>query len=288
MKYDSKIIAHSVSSIGNEILTYEITIPKFILAEINTHKAEIERNSASSRAVPTRTIVDMIREYPVIPVDWRVNARGMQADELMSEEDIKECNQIWLEARDAMLPYVQRLLDKKADKQRVNRLLECWMWTKVVVTFTVGGGIGFNNFMGLRDNDAAQPEFREVARMMHTQYHESTPQERIFHLPYITREDLMEESNHLENTLEQVYINLAIRSSARCGRVTHYKQGQEYTREEDLGRGWSFAENGHFSPLRHASKAGDNAWYGNFYGWRQVSKLILENDYVTKCCTRAK
>jgi hypothetical protein len=285
--YSSKIISHSISTLGNDIITWEITLPKWLLAEFNTHKVEIERNSASSRAVPISIIIDMIREFPVMPFEWRYNAKGMEAPELMTDEDERYANEVWLDARDLMVECVRKLQKlpsgRSADKQRTNRLLEPWMWTVVVCTMTGGGKIGINNFFGLRDTKQAQPEFQLVAHMMHGQYHDSEPVHRLWHLPYIDEAEFTEQCRRTYND----NYRLAIKSSARCGRVTHYRQGQEFTDKEDMARGLSFAEHGHFSPLRHAAISGDNKWYGNMYGWQPISKKMMTHDYITKCCERA-
>lgn len=290
MQYGSKIVTHSISDLGNDIITWEITIPKWMVAEFNTHKVEIERNSASSRAVPTRVIIDMVKEFPCMPI-WTYNQSGMTANEPLSDEDREYAETVWLDIRDSVIEKVQLLQKlpsgRSVSKGTANRPLEFVMWTVVVVTMTGGGGIGINNFFGLRDHSSAQPEFQVVAHMMHEQYHNSVPVKRLWHLPYITgTTDNIGLKNEIDK--EELSKQLAIVSSARCGRVTHYRQGQEYTIEEDLNRGNGFANSGHFSPLRHASRAGQNTWYGNMYGWKPISKIIMENDYVLRCCDRSK
>lgn len=291
MKYDAKVIKHSISNLGNEVITWELTLPKWLLAEFNTHKIEIERNSASSRAVPTKLIIDMLEEFPCMPVEWRYNQSGMQGADLLNDEDEEYAKIVYRETRDLVIKQVYKLnklpSGRSVAKQTANRLLEAWMWTKVVCTMTGGGKIGINNFFGLRDTEFAQPEFRVISHMMHDQWHTSKPVERLWHLPYITGE-LEEIGIKTEKELEKLGIDLAIMSSARCGRVTHYRQGLEYSQEEDIKRGMSFADNGHFSPLRHASRAGGNTWYGNFYGWEQVSKIIMPQDFITHCCEKAR
>lgn len=292
----SKIVAHTISKLGNDIITWEVRIPKWMVAEFNTHKIEIERNSASSRAVPSKLIIEMVQEYPCMPYQWKYNASGMSPQELMSPEDEDYSNNVWLESRDLMIAQIEKLQKlpsgRSADKQRANRLLEFCMGTVVVCTMTGGGGIGINNFFGLRDKPEAQPEFEYVAHMMHNQYHDSIPNERSWHLPYVEYTDKFELPEHwgddelAEWTARST--KAAIVSSARCGRVTHYKQGEIRSIEEDVKRGQSFADYGHFSPLRHASRAGDNRWYGNMYGWNPISKIMLEGkDYVQACCERS-
>jgi hypothetical protein len=284
--YGSKIVAYTQSNYGLEIITWEVYIPKWMVAEFNTHKMEIERNSASTRAVPTTLIIDMVRDYPALPLEWMYNTKGMAAHELMTPEDTEYANKVWLESRDLMIEQVKKLQNlpsgRSADKQRAGRLLEFCMGTVVVCTMTAGGKIGMNNFFGLRDNSGAQPEFRYVANMMHEQYHTSIPVQSNWHLPYITSNDVV-----VGDTYNEVQITKAIISSARCGRVTHYRQGLVYSQEEDIARGQSFANSGHFSPLRHAARAGLPQFYGNMYGWISASKLLMEHDYVTECCKRA-
>lgn len=291
----SKIVAHTISGLGNDIITWEVRIPKWMVAEFNTHKVEIERNSASSRAVPISVVIDMVMEFPCMPHEWRYNAKGMEAPERLNEEDELYANMVWLEARDSAIESVRKLQKlpsgRSADKQRANRILEFCLGTVIVVTMTGGGRIGINNFFGLRDNKAAVPEFEYVARMMHDQYHTSAPHSSQWHLPYIDTSDVIileDGSYQIEDkvvyTKEQIFTVLAMRSSARCGRVTHYRQGQEYTIDEDLKRAGDFATNGHYSPLRHAARAGLNNWYGNMFGWEPIGKIIKDKDYVEECC----
>jgi hypothetical protein len=301
--YGAEVIAHTTSAEGNEIITWEITMPKWLVAEFNTHKVEIERNSASSRAIPTTTILQATRENPVMFLDWRANAKGMAPDEQLDAADTDYLHTKWLEARNLMVTKVEEMLNlpsgRKPDKQRINRLLEPWMWTKIVCTMTSGGKIGINNFFGLRDNNAAQPEFREIASIMHKQWHTSIPVRRDWHLPYVDElpvrfGNICDDCNveHVTMfgktffTYEEAMLDAALVSSARCGRVTYYKQGIEYAFEDEINRAKSFKANGHFSPLRHAAKAGEDRWYGNMYGWIQISKLLDTKgiDYVTQCC----
>jgi hypothetical protein len=301
MWYDSKIVAHSISDLGNDIVTFEITVPKWLVAEINTHKCEVERNSASSRAVPTKLIISMVDEHPCLPL-WRYNQSGMIAAESLNKEDEDYANKIWLETRDLVVKQVEKLQSlpsgRSVAKGTANRPLEFVMWTKVVITFTGGGGIGINNFFGLRDSEFAQPEFGYVAKMMHEQYHDSEPVKRRWHLPYITEtctqigDEILSDFGDASNDDEwnEIQKKMAVVSSARCGRVTHYKQGEVRSLEEDMKRGESFAEQGHYSPLRHAARAGGNEWYGNMYGWKPISKIIMPKgrDYVAACCDRAR
>jgi len=46
------ILADSISPAGHRLTTFEIQLPKVLLAEYNTHRA-LSRNFSSSRAIPT-------------------------------------------------------------------------------------------------------------------------------------------------------------------------------------------------------------------------------------------
>lgn len=305
---NSKVIAHSRSWLGLEAITYELTIPKWLVAELNTHKVEIERNSASSRAIPVNTMISMVISDPFEPDEWYYSHSGMVADEPMTPEDATYAREQWLGARDDMVKRANNLLhlpSGRSAEKLVNRLLEAFLWTKVVVTFTLSGGIGFNNFMGLRDSKAAQKEFRVVAHMMHEQYHTSVPIKRDIHMPYVDYNTIyqsvipyrgkgMFKDVNWEHLTEMVSVSELILlamvvSAAHCGRVTYMKQDAEYTIAQQLERGLKFFQDKHFSPLRHPLIAGDAKWYGNQFGWIPVSKLLAPNfkDYVQQCCERA-
>lgn len=272
-----KIVEHTVSKVGNDIVTFEIRLPKQYVAEFNTHKMEIERNSASSRAVPIITVIDKVIQDPAMPFEWCYNAKGMSGGALMPLEDANKADAIWLEARDLMIQCVQKLQAINADKQRANRLLEPWMWTIIVCTMTGSGGIGVPNFFGLRDKTNVQPEFRRVAQEMHELYHASTPKLDTWHLPYVTQEERADFD----------HFTCGLIASARCGRVTYYKQGQSYTIGNETERAYDFFTNRHFSPLRHACRAGEDEWFGNFYGWKPISKIMsCDLDYISECCEK--
>ena len=50
-RISAKVIADSVSPKGIRLVTIECQFPRFILAQVNTHRV-FSRNSASSRAIP--------------------------------------------------------------------------------------------------------------------------------------------------------------------------------------------------------------------------------------------
>lgn len=96
----AKIIADSCNSFGNRITTMVVTFPRFILAELNTHRM-FSRNSASSRAIPFEKMVKSVEENPFIPIAWQKEHKGMQGNKyIIDENHIDYKKRLWLEARD--------------------------------------------------------------------------------------------------------------------------------------------------------------------------------------------
>lgn len=69
-KISAKIIADSISPQGNRITSFILTYPRFIHAELMTHRM-FSRNSASSRAIPFAKMVKMVQKDPFIPIAWQ-------------------------------------------------------------------------------------------------------------------------------------------------------------------------------------------------------------------------
>lgn len=69
-KIKAEIIADTISPQGNRITSYILTYPRFIHAELMTHRM-FSRNSASSRAIPFEKMLKMVEEDPFIPIAWQ-------------------------------------------------------------------------------------------------------------------------------------------------------------------------------------------------------------------------
>jgi hypothetical protein len=179
MSYSAKIICDSISKTGKRLTTFEITFPRIVLAEFNTHRM-FSRNSASSRAIPLQKQIDRILENPFIPEQFPINGKGMQPNSYIygNSEVYVEAKKTWLNTRNKAIESATELyncLDKfedldhkgiKIHKQIVNRLLEPFMWHTVIVTATE-----WDNFFKLRTNEQAQYEIRRIADLMYDAYH---------------------------------------------------------------------------------------------------------------------
>lgn len=142
----AKMICDSIDPRGNRLRTLEVVMPRYILAEFNTHRM-LSRNSASSRAIPFDKMVNEVQERTFIPYAWQKNHKGMQGTEYHTDFTYNHAaEQGWLRARDTAV-FEANLLNNNCDitKQLANRLLEPFMYHKVLVS-----GTEWDNFFNLR------------------------------------------------------------------------------------------------------------------------------------------
>ena len=143
----AEIVAHSLSSQGDELISVLCTFPRIILAEVNTHRM-LSKNTSSSRAIPFKKMVEAVQNNPFIPIAWQKEHKGMQGSEYFTDkEQIEELVEEWLYVRNTSVTQAKILHDMKATKQLVNRLLEPFMWTTMLIT---GSREGWDNFFHLR------------------------------------------------------------------------------------------------------------------------------------------
>lgn len=262
MAYSARVLLDSVSEAGTRLTTVEVTFPRFVLAEFNTHR-QFSRNSASSRAIPTSKIIERVESDPVTPLEWGRNQKGMSASEQLSAEEEEEAKRAWLEARDCAVEQAQRLHHLSVHKQIVNRLLEPFLWHTVIVTATE-----WENFFELRCSPNAQPEIREAAIRIRDAMNASTPalvHQGEWHMPLVQPDE------------RQLDIEVLKRVSvARCARVSYLTH--EGTREikKDLELYERLKDDRHLSPFEHvATPANDAAFHANFRGWIPLRQGIV-------------
>ena len=176
------IIADSVSPQGVRLTTFEIEYPRFILAELNTHRM-LSKNSASSRAIPSESLHKHILQHPARPVFWGKNQPGMKAKEALEPDFAKRAQRLWDAAIHSSILYSSEMASLGLHKQIANRPVELGMTMKTVIS-----GTEWNNLWHLRDHEDAQPEFAALAKAMRQEYDNSTPAPLApgeWHLPYI-------------------------------------------------------------------------------------------------------
>jgi len=263
---DAKIIKDSINVAGKRITTMQIVFQRFILPEFNTHRV-FSRNFSSSRAIPTKVLMEQVQKNPAMPVYWGKNQPGMQAkEELVGEEYIHAIWE-WRMAAQLAASIASKLSYYKVHKQIVNRVLEPFLWSTGIVTSTE-----WDNFFLLRDHTDAQPEIHALASKMRETMNNSTPTLLVagdWHLPYISKKELLNYSNKL----------LLKISAARCCRVSYLKHdGSSPSIEEDLALFNRLAGSVpiHASPLEHQATPNtseDISLEGNFKGWIQYRKV---------------
>lgn len=256
MTTSAKIIRDSVSPEGHRLTTMEVTFHRFVLAEFNTHRM-FSRNSASSRAIPTKKFMERVSAFPV---EFGSNQPGMQAGPPLEGEDLKRAEELWGVAGIQMKMFAKQLADLGVHKQVTNRLLEPFMWHTVIVTATE-----WDNFFGLRANPMAQPEIRVAAEMMLDAYKNSEPEllRGQWHLPYVLDDELPLDLGVL----------LKI-SAARCARVSYLTHDgvRNIDKDLELFARLTEADPPHASPLEHVAlpaRPGETV-EGNFTGWHQL------------------
>jgi thymidylate synthase ThyX len=140
----AKVIADSTNEFGDRITTLEVVMPRYILAEFNTHRM-FSRNSASSRAIPFKKMLETVRNNPFIPMAWQEDHSGMQGTKYLPEIPSMTSVQEWKIAMAHATVLAEQLNDRDVTKQLCNRLIEPFMWHTVLVTSTE-----WENFFKLR------------------------------------------------------------------------------------------------------------------------------------------
>jgi len=261
----AKVIADSVSPTGSRLTTVECQFHRFILAEVNTHRA-FSRNSASSRAIPTSKLIQQVRENPAYPIEYGANQPGMQAGIPFNDSQTRTANIVWRKASEDAADRAEAMLAMGVHKQIVNRVLEPFMWHKAIITSTAAG---WDNFFAQRMSPLAQPEIDQLAVCTAQAQLLSKPVELGYgdwHLPYVD----FRNGNPLENAqLRKV-------SAARCARVSYLTHDgiRDVSKDLELYDKLITADPPHWSPLEHVATP-SHIWStdGNFDGWNQLRHL---------------
>lgn len=283
--YNAKIIADSINPVGDRLTTFELTYPRFVHSELLTHRL-FSRSSASSRALPTKKLLEQIENNPVMPKWWGKNQSGMQAREELTELDLARAKDTWLRARNKAVEAARFMQRIGLHKQIANRVLEPWMFITVIVSATE-----YENWFHLRCSEFAQPEIAWVAYEMQKLYKENTPVTMSggdWHLPYVELNDTehplyvdlssLEEYKAFipeENLRRERESVLRMISTARCARVSYLTHDGKRDYVKDIELHDKLSGDQHWSPFEHVAQAQSNSkMSGNFKGWKQYRKMF--------------
>ena len=309
MAYEADIIKDSIASeTGYRLTTMQVTLPRFVLDEFNTHRT-LSRNSASSRAIPVEKQIAKVLEDPAIPVYWGKNQSGMQAEDKLQADSENTAKELWLQQRnfavlgavamqggldsiknDELKTRIEEIakkyeynfkeLSEPVHKQITNRLLEPFMWQTIIVSAT-----DWDNFFALRTHPDAQPEIQKAARLMKDAYANSEPElmrEKDWHLPLIQPEEVEWAKRNIKEAIKV--------SVGRCARVSYLTHTGKREPERDIELHDKLISSGHMSPLEHQAtpmagsytRANPRPYSGNFRGWIQYRKTIVNEDDYSK------
>lgn len=276
--FEVKIIEDSASPQGIRLVTYQLKYPRYIHAELLTHRV-FSRNASSSRAIPVNKLAQISLDEMVEPIRWGLNQPGMQAQEQdLTGEALEEAKKVWKETAEVCAKAAVRLNELGLHKQWSNRPLEWFGNINVIVTST-----HWDNWDELRMHPTAMPDIHHLANLMFSARQQNVPKQLLegqWHLPYIREE----ERPGLELEMAKQV------SAARCCRVSYLNHdGKKTSMEEDLALCEKLvgARPLHASPFEHQATPdreillGDEVcvWrnpelHGNFEGWIQYRKTI--------------
>lgn len=289
----AKIILDSVNANGVRITTFELEYPRFIHSELMTHRM-LSKNCASSRAIPFKKMMEKILTEPAMPVFWGANQAGMSAANELEGLQLAGAKESWIEAMKRAIEASVVLDSIGLHKQILNRVAEPWQRMKTVIT-----GTEWANLLWLRDHDAAQPEFRELARCVAIEFEKSVPVLLLpgqWHLPYveIAYDVITDEIGYFDSERRQISLETAQKlSSSCCAQVSYRKNDESIEKAIDIYDKLVGMDRKHASPFEHLAtpmpefetrglwpqgvthwdRNGD-FWSGNFRGFIQFRKLI--------------
>lgn len=282
---------------GNVLSCLLLRYPRCIHAEFMTHKMLV-KNSASSRAIPVKKLIQSIKDDPFVPLHWGKNQKGMQAFDETDEKvfingKLRSRETAWLIARDHALIAAEAFDQAGYHKQIVNRLIEPWMHITVLASGM--DMVGWSNFLGLRDHEAAEPHIqllaKEVRKCLEDESTIQVLQPGEWHTPFVhtVREadsslSFRDKTEFFELLTTKEAVNL---STARCA-STSYKTVEGF--DMDLPTAIRIHDQlvgsvpMHASPAEHVAQADEkcanaDSWvapglHAAFSGFRQYRKML--------------
>jgi hypothetical protein len=295
MTVKAKIIADSINANNVRITTFELIYPRIIHSELMTHRM-FSRNAASSRAIPVKTMIDLIEQNPAMPSHWGKNQAGMQASEELDETSKQAVKDLWLNACKDAVSHARVMADIGAHKQVINRITEPYQHMKVVLTATE-----YNNWYWLRDHADADPTIAELAADMRYVHDKSEPEllaEGEWHLPYVDCRKGFFRQVYFDETGNAITLEQALMISASCcAQVSYRKSDGSLEKAEVVFKRLIESKPCHASPTEHQAMCtgqydpqdtpwpegithvdrDGNLWSGNLKDWVQYRQLLVDN-----------
>lgn len=277
----SKKIAHAITEQGKELICVLTRYPRFIHAEVMTHRV-FSRNASSSRAIPVKRLIADIRRDPAMPIHWGQNQAGMQARSELPEWKKKMMRGLWLTGMWIMTT-IAAIADKLGcHKQVVNRLIEPWAHINVLISSTE-----WDNFFKLRDHPDAQPEIKALAEAIRASI-QLGPEPKLLK-PGEWQTPFVDEESDPDLFKEGMLAQRIACSVARCARtsyLTHDFKKPTIRGDLDLYAKLVVQKPMHASPAEHQATPSRNlgnevdgdrwdvTFWGNFQYWEQHRKYL--------------
>lgn len=274
-----KVIEHSKSFEGPELVSIELHYPRAIHSEMLRHGLHHGRSVSSSRAIPTRLLIEQVQDDPVIPEVFYKNEPGMSSWEPLEPKEQEAARTIWLQAAQQAVNSVKLLNDAKAHKQHINRLLEPFIQVHELITAT-----SWINFFDLRTDRTAHPDIIDLALKIKNAIDKSKfklLREGQWHRPYLAPYlDILDPTEH------------NIISVALCARLSYATYSNEdklansldvlgshkwITNQVDLAS--KLLEHRHMTPFEHVCRPlcrtnGEVPWCDHLYGWQTLRNKL--------------
>jgi hypothetical protein len=245
MSIYAKVLQDSINSAGNRLTTFEIQLPKVLLAEFNTHSM-VRRNFSSSRAIPAGKFQEIESFFPLY---YGANQSGMQAKQT-EITDIKKAEIAWRDAIFFSKQQADKLSKLGLHKQWANRPNDWHVMAKGVTSATE-----WDNFFWLRDDESAQPEMQELAKQMKQAMQDNKPmllKPGELHVPYIERHRYTEGDLEYYSQGEIVSEKEALKISASaCAQVSYRRLDESYEKAMDIYAKLFSGPKPHMSPTEH-------------------------------------
>ena len=241
------------------ITTLEVIMPKFLVAQLNTHRT-FSRNSASSRAIPIFKSIQNVLEAPVTPLDYGTpaNGKGMQPKSSLTGLRRLLAGAVWQTSMYLAIASAYLLNHIGLHKQFTNRLLEPYTYTKVLITSTE-----WENFLTLRDHGAAQDAMQEVAKAIRVALNNSVTyviNDGYWYLPYV---GIFPQ----KPTTEQFDISVSC-----CAQVSFRTLDDNATKAKRVVASLLNDDVKHWSPFEHIAVAKQGR-YANYVGFRSLRHI---------------
>jgi Thymidylate synthase complementing protein len=263
---NAEIIQHTRSG-NTELITVQVDLHRFIIAQVNTHRY-FSRNYQSSRAMPILKQMEQIRENPAMPVVYGTAQKGMVAGDALTGWKLKAAKGLIYGLSRVSLFAVGLMQKLGLSKEIANRYLEPWMYTRGIITATKKD---WEAFFKLRCAKDAQPEIQVLANKIKDAIDNSVAFELKpgeWHVPYCTyaRVEVSGELLYRFQGMTETNIrNVVRKGTSASGQISYRTLDLSKDKVERVYEMLKLPENGvypddkspHYSAAEHCAMADD-------------------------------